>query len=173
LEKSQLKETVINDVLFAKNRYDEKGEVDGTVLMRLNEESDGTKKFYSFIGELQEKFDKGGLYICDEIDSNFHPTLLQRLIHLFNNPFINKANAQLFFTSHDTNLMNPAIMRRDQFYFTEKSERDETFLYSLSDLKGIRNNADFARQYLAGFYGALPVLGSYLEKDNSALNPQN
>ena len=68
-----------------------------------------------------------------------------------------------FLPSHDTNLMHPEIMRRDQFYFTEKSATDDTILYSLSDLKGIRNNADFAEQYLTGFYGALPVLSNLLE----------
>src|ERR1700728_3643654 len=47
------------------------------------------------------------------------------------------------------------VMRRDQFYFTEKREDDSTRLYSLADLKGIRNDADFARDYLRGFYGAI------------------
>ena len=132
-----------------------------------NDESDGTKKYYSFIGILHEIFKKGGIYICDEIDDDFHPSLLQKIIKLFNNPDVNRSNAQLFFTSHDINLMDPQIMRRDQFYFTEKSTMDETVLYALSDLKGIRNNADFARQYLAGFYGALPVLGNYIENKNT------
>lgn len=86
---------------------------------------------------------------------------------MFNNPAINKANAQLLFTSHDTNLMNPEIMRRDQFYFTEKSATDATVLYSLADLKGIRNNADFAKQYLAGYYGALPMLNTFTEPENN------
>ncbi len=57
--------------------------------------------------------------------------------------------------------MSPSIMRRDQFYFTEKNEDNSTRLYSLADLKGIRNDADFAKQYLAGYYGALPVLDNY------------
>jgi len=61
--------------------------------------------------------------------------------------------------------MSPSIMRRDQFYFTEKNEDDSTKLYSLADLKGIRNDADFAKQYLAGFYGALPVLGNYTNEN--------
>jgi len=52
-------------------------------------------------------------------------------------------------------------MRRDQFYFTEKDEQDATRLYSLADLKGIRNDADFARQYLAGYYGAVPMLRDF------------
>lgn len=156
---------VVNLVTLTKNIYNAKGEIDGEIVMNLEEdESDGTRKFYSYIGRLNQKFEEGGLFISDEIDSNFHPTLLQKLIKYFNNGKINKANAQLLFTSHDTNLMDPQIMRRDQFYFTEKSLQDETILYSLSDLKGIRNNADFARQYLAGVYGALPMLGNYLEK---------
>lgn len=153
-----------NFVILTKKIYSTTGETKGSVIMNLDEdESDGTRKFYSYIGKLHQKFEEGGLFISDEIDSNFHPSLLRKLICYFNNPYINKSNAQVLFSSHDTNLMNPDIMRRDQFYFTEKSLNDETILYSLSDLKGIRNNADFARQYLAGLYGALPILGNYLE----------
>lgn len=153
-----------NRTFFYKNRYDKDGQIIDTLPMDLEEtESDGTRKFYSYIGRLFEKFGQGGLFCSDEIDYSFHPSLLQKLIRLFNNPKINKAGAQLLFTSHDTNLMDPEIMRRDQFYFTEKTAFEETRLYSLADLKGIRNNADFARQYLAGFYGALPPLSNYLE----------
>lgn len=153
-----------NYVMLTKNVYNDKGEVTSKIDMNLDyDESDGTRKFYAYIGGLYEVFTKGGIYVSDEIDSNFHPSLLLKMIRLFQNPEINTAGAQLLFTSHDVNLMDPEVMRRDQFYFTEKSNADETNLYSLADLKGIRNNADFARQYLAGFYGALPKLGSFLE----------
>jgi len=43
-------------------------------------------------------------------------------------------------------------------------------LYSLGDLKGIRNDADFAKQYLAGYYGALPHLENYCSTENDVLN---
>lgn len=89
------------------------------------------------------------------IDRNFHPSFVIKFVKLFNKP---KSNAQLLFTSQDNNLMSPSKMRRDQFYFTEKNEDHSTRLYSLADLKGIRNDTDFARQYLAGYYGAVPVL---------------
>lgn len=151
-------------VYLSKNIFDETGNIEGETEMELAEESEGTNKFYSYIGILIGIFQSGGIYICDEIDGNFHPSLLLKIIRLFQNPVINKAGAQLLFTSHDTNLMDPGIMRRDQFYFCEKNMSDATQLYSLADLKGIRNNADFARQYLAGFYGALPMLGNYLEE---------
>jgi len=129
-------------------------------------ESSGNKKIFDLAGLLLVAFNMGNtpfLIVIDEIDSNFHPSLLIKLIEMFNNPKINKNNSQLLFTSHDTNLMSPSIMRRDQFYFAEKQEDESTRLYSLADLRGIRNDADFAKQYLAGYYGALPVLNDYTE----------
>ncbi|WP_143011406.1 AAA family ATPase [Chitinophaga filiformis] len=152
-------------IFLYKNVYDSKGNI--TDRRRLNldrHESQGSKKYYRYIGKLIAKFERGGLFVSDEIDNNFHPSLLKKLICLFQDSTINKANAQLLFTSHDTNLMNPDYMRRDQFYFAEKTLLEDTKLYSLADLKGIRNNADFARQYLSGAYGALPILGNYLEE---------
>lgn len=136
------------------------------VLNMQHNESEGTKKLFDIAGLLLHAFNirTGGLIILDEIDSNFHPSLVIKLINMFNDPSLNKSRVQLLFTSHDTNLLSPEIMRRDQFYFTEKDRNDATRLYSLADLKGIRNDADFAKQYLAGFYGALPVLEEYSEK---------
>ncbi|PWV55811.1 ATP/GTP-binding protein [Chitinophaga sp. S165] len=155
-------------VHLLKNVYNKEGQVARQELLYLDrDESGGTQKYYNYIGELIQKFENGGLFVSDEIDNNFHPSLLKRLISLFQNAGVNKGNAQLLFTSHDTNLMNPEYMRRDQFYFAEKTRTEETNLYSLSDLKGIRNNADFARQYLSGAYGALPVLGNYLEESEN------
>jgi AAA15 family ATPase/GTPase len=145
-------------------------------LVRLNlkyNESSGTQKIFDLAGMLYFTFNAKWetLVIIDEIDGHFHPALLIKLVNLFNDPTINKSNAQLLFTSHDTNLMSPSIMRRDQFYFTEKTNTDSTRLYSLGDLKGIRNDADFARQYLAGYYGALPKLEAYTPSSlNLAVN---
>lgn len=136
--------------------------------LKLNE-SAGTQKMFDLAGLLllTFSFKTAAFIILDEIDSNFHPALLIKLIGLFNDPKVNKSKSQLLFTSHDTNLMSPSIMRRDQFYFTEKKEDHSSRLYSLSDLKGIRNDADFAKQYLAGYYGAMPILDSYCTTDDS------
>jgi hypothetical protein len=62
--------------------------------------------------------------------------------------------------------MNPSLMRRDQFYFSEKDQNEGTKFYSLAELKGIRNDADFAKQYLAGFYGGVPILSEFLNDKN-------
>ena len=145
--------------------YDESVNV---ILNMQENESDGTKKLFDIAGLILHAFNikVSGLIILDEVDSNFHPSLLIKLISLFNDPEVNKSNVQLLFTSHDTNLMNPSLMRRDQFYFAEKEQNEGTRFYSLADLKGIRNDADFAKQYLAGFYGGVPVLSEFLNDIN-------
>jgi hypothetical protein len=146
---------------------------DETINITLNmqeNESDGTKKLFDIAGLLLHAFNikYSGLIILDEIDSNFHPSLLIKLISFFNDPEVNKSSVQLLFTSHDTNLMNPSLMRRDQFYFAEKEHNEGTKFYSLAELKGIRNDADFAKHYLAGFYGGVPILSDFLNDNNIA-----
>ncbi len=153
-----------NKITFSKKNSTLNKEKSEIILNLKENESAGTQKLFDIAGLLLRAFrlNRPAIIILDEIDSNFHPALLIRLVKLFNTPSINKSNSQLLFTSHDTNLMSPSIMRRDQFYFTEKKEDESTRLYSLSDLKGIRNDADFAKQYLAGYYGALPVIKNNL-----------
>jgi AAA15 family ATPase/GTPase len=135
-----------------------------TSILNLSEhESDGTKKMFDLAGLLLVTFDltKPGFICLDEVDSNFHPFLLIKLINMFNDPLINKSNSQLLFSSHDTNLMTPKLMRRDQFYLTEKGLDNATRLYSIANLKGVRNSIDFAKHYLAGHFGGVPILDNY------------
>jgi AAA15 family ATPase/GTPase len=158
-----------NKITFSKT-FRSKNEKQKDVILNLNKnESSGTQKLFYLAGLILRAFRSktAAFIILDEIDSNFHPALLIKFIKLFNTPSFNKSNSQLLFTSHDTNLMSPSIMRRDQFYFAEKQENESTRLYSLSDLKGIRNDADFAKQYLAGYYGALPILDNELTENET------
>lgn len=137
----------------------------GDATFELDEhESLGTQRLYELAGSLITIFnqEESGILVLDEIDSNLHPRLVVGLVFMFNDLKINRSKSQLLFTSHDTNLMKPSIMRRDQFYFTEKNQEEETRLYSLSDLDGILNDVDFSRQYLAGFYGGVPSLGEFI-----------
>ena len=156
-------------ISLVKNFQRENKEIKKISLNLKQHESSGTQKMFDLAGLLLRAFNlpTSCFILLDEIDSHFHPALLINLVNLFNNPRINKSNSQLLFSSHDTNLMAPTIMRRDQFYFTEKNIDFSTKLYSLADLKGIRNDADFAKQYLAGFYGALPHLEQFEINESS------
>jgi len=80
---------------------------------------------------------------------------------MFQNPKINTKGAQLIFATHDTNLLKPQLFNRDQIWFSEKNKQGATDVYSLSDIKGVRPDEAFEKQYLQGKYGAIPFLGNF------------
>ena len=98
----------------------------------------------------------------DELESSLHPLLAQSVIKLFNDPETNPRNAQLIFTTHDTNLLGTSlggpVLRRDQIWITEKDRDGATKLYPLTDYKP-RKDENLERGYLQGRYGAIPFLG--------------
>ena len=63
----------------------------------------------------------------------------------------------MIFTSHNTNLLDLDVLRRDQIWFTEKDEQTAaTDLFSLYDFS-IRKDAKVEKGYLIGRYGAIPL----------------
>lgn len=130
---------------------------DETVEFDLAEESDGTQKLFGLLGIFIDALDNGKTLIVDELDVRLHSILTKNLIELFHNPKINKNNAQLIFSTHDTNLLDQDIFRRDQIWFTEKTKEKSTDLYSLDDFN-VRKDAAIEKGYLQGKYGAIPYL---------------
>ncbi|OBQ40201.1 MAG: hypothetical protein AN484_22590, partial [Aphanizomenon flos-aquae WA102] len=70
--------------------------------LEIEDESAGTKRLFYIAGYLLWVLEYGKVLIIDEIDRSLHPVLSKALIKMFNNPEINKNNAQLIFTTHDT-----------------------------------------------------------------------
>jgi len=99
--------------------------------------------------------------VGDEIDARLHPGLCNVLISLFNSKESNKNNAQIVFATHNTQIMNRRMLRRDQIYFVEKDKYGESELYSLLDYKKVRNDASYDKDYLLGKYGAVPYIGNF------------
>ena len=80
------------------------------------------------------------------------------IVKLFNNKEINKANSQLIFTTHATNLLDLELLRRDQIWFTEKNpETGVSDLYPL-DSFSVRKEENIQRGYINGRYGAIPFI---------------
>lgn len=123
----------------------------------VNLESDGTQKFFAFLGPALNTLDRGTILIVDELHNHLHPAMTKFIINLFHNEKINKKNAQLIFTTHETSILHKDIFRKDQIYFCEKQNKASKF-YSLSDFKGLRENIDYEKSYLLGRFGALPNL---------------
>lgn len=123
------------------------------------QESEGTKKMFELSPFIYRSLKEGTPLIIDEFDSRFHPLLTKRIVELYNS---NKnKNSQLIFTTHDTNLLSSELLRRDQIDFVEKDKYGASHLYTLVEIKGVRNNASFEKEYIQGKYGAIPFLGNF------------
>ena len=148
----------ITEVTASHSKYRD-GVREGTATTDFfRDESDGTKKLFCIAGPLLESLKTGRVVILDELDASLHPLLTKAVVRLFNSASANPKNAQLIFATHDTNLLNKELLRRDQIWFTEKTQHGATDLYSLAEMK-VRNDASFEKNYIAGRYGAIPFLG--------------
>jgi AAA15 family ATPase/GTPase len=127
--------------------------------LEIHDESAGTKRLFYIAGYLLWVLEYGEVLIVDELDKSLHPVLSKALIKMFNNPEINKNNAQLIFTTHDTTLLDCEIFRPDQIWFTEK-DNSMTKLYSLFDFRP-RENESLQKGYLLGRYGAIPFINGF------------
>lgn len=126
----------------------------------LKEESVGTQSLYYIGAEVLKVLDKGGVIIVDELDTSLHPYLTKMIVMLFQSKSTNPKNAQLIFTTHDVSLLDRDLIRRDQIWIAEKSEKGSTDLFSLQDFEGLREDTPFERWYLAGKFGGLPQIKS-------------
>lgn len=156
-----------NSVLTYHNKYDDQGNITGNLWFELNtQESAGTKKIFDLAGYIMAGLLLGHTTIIDELDAKLHPLLTMAIVRLFNSHEHNPKNAQLIFATHDTNLLSYGEFRRDQIYFTEKNQFEETDLYSLveyKDANGVkpRNDRSFEKDYINGRYGAIPFIGDF------------
>jgi hypothetical protein len=130
-------------------------------------ESNGTQRFFGIVGAILGALDKGSLLVVDELDCSMHPHLTYKLVEMFQSAEANPKGAQLVFATHDTNLMTPALFRRDEIWLTEKNARGGTELFSLAEIKSDkskpRKDDSFEKHYLAGRYGGVPSFGPALE----------
>ena len=124
------------------------------------QESDGTKKLFALAGSLAQSLETGKTIVVDELESKLHPLVTKEIVKLFNSNISNKKNAQLIFTTHDTNLLQGNHFRRDQIWFTEKDKYGSSHLYSLLEYKP-RKDASFQKDYINGRYGAIPYIGDF------------
>ncbi|HEY4209614.1 MAG TPA: ATP-binding protein, partial [Puia sp.] len=143
-----------------RNQFDKEGNPGNQVdFYMFTEESEGTKKMFEISPAILQSLEQGRPLVMDEFDARFHPLLSRKLVELYNS--VSNKNAQLIFATHDTNLLNSRLLRRDQICFVEKDRQGASHFYSLADFKGVRNDASYEKDYIAGKYGAIPFLGDF------------
>ena len=82
--------------------------------------------------------------------------LVDFIVTRFQSKETNKTGARLVFTTHNTELMNMELLRKDQFYFVDKNnEYGVSEVYSVGDF-GTNTSENLRTGYIAGKYGAIP-----------------
>ncbi len=128
------------------------------VYFELGLESEGTRRLLRLLGPVFRALEDGAVMVVDELDASLHTHACELVIALFSSPGTNPNGAQLIATTHDTNLLSSAHLRRDQVWLTEKDPAGATHLYPLTDFR-TRKDDNLERGYLQGRYGAIPFSG--------------
>jgi uncharacterized protein len=130
-----------------------------TVYFDRRFESTGTQMLLACIGPILDAIETGKVLVIDDVDSSLHPMVTRFIVGLFHDPTISKKDAQLWITTHDTSLLDTDVMRRDQYWFVDKDERQASVLVPLTDFSPRKNEA-LERAYLRGRYGGLPFIST-------------
>ena len=156
-------EIVPEDLLrFFKGQIEIKGRIiiqhtinDTHYNLPMEQESEGTKRFYGFAGLLALLIRSSTVFPIDELESSLHPDLYTHFLLSF---LQNAKQSQLIATTHNRELLaDKDVFRDDVIWFTDKSKDCATELYSLADfdtstIKNILN------AYKIGKFSGVPRL---------------
>ena len=124
--------------------------------LELEDESDGTRKLMSIAPAIESALVRGGVLLVDEIERDLHPMLVDFIVSKFQSKRTNPHGAQIIFTTHNTELLNMELLRKDQLYFVDKDSEDgASELYTISEFS-TRTTDNIRKGYLIGKYGAIP-----------------
>lgn len=130
-------------------------------ILPIEEESQGTRRFLVMSLLVRDALEEGNTLIWDEPNASLHPLLLRELMEVINDGNFAKRDAQVLLVSHEENLQDFGILRRDQFAFAEKNTDHRTNLYRLDDFSPVvKRTIAFQLQYLAGRFGGTPLVGN-------------
>ncbi len=126
----------------------------------IKHESAGTQRLAGLVGLILHALKTGGVLLVDELECSLHPLLMREIVLLFKKRRHNPKGAQLIITTHNTDILDDSILRLSEIAFVRKTTVNGTLIRRLVDAKkdgeDIRNVTNFRKQYLAGFYSAIP-----------------
>ena len=118
----------------------------------LANESHGVFNLFPKLFFILKGIKEGALIAIDELESGIHPQAVSRILHLF----MEKSNkkGQILFTTH----MTPILMdlNKYQVYLTEKNKYNESEVFRLDQVEGVRPEDNLFKKYMAGIYGGFP-----------------
>jgi AAA15 family ATPase/GTPase len=130
---------------------------DETALLEIDEESDGTRRLLDLLPALHLLLNDDRVCMIDELDRSLHPGLCSRVLEIFFDGSVSR-ESQLIVTTHESNLLNLNLLRRDEIWFVEKDREGASKVYSLEEFVP-RYDLDIRKGYLLGRFGGVPVIG--------------
>jgi len=138
------------------------------IKFNMSMESDGTLRMLELIPAFSmlnvEKSKK--IVVIDELDRSLHSKMSLHILERYLCSCNSKKRSQLIFTTHDMMLMDQSLFRRDEMWFVDKNNEQESELTCMSDFKDIRYDKDIRKSYLEGRMGGIPVLKNKCSDDN-------
>lgn len=155
-------------LLTKHNIYDDKGNVVDTIMFDSEaDESSGTNEILRIAGPIADTLENGRVLLLDEIDAQLHPLMTKYILSLFHSD-VNQKNAQLIISSHNPEILNNELLRRDQIWFVEKDVTEASHLTSLINYRDkgevIRTDVNYRKNYLQGKFGAIPSVKNKLAR---------
>lgn len=139
----------------------------GSPTLSWSEESDGTRRLMHLLPVLRDAATHdpaSALFVIDELDRSLHTTLTRRFVEAFLEGCAHAhSQAQLIFTTHDTNLLNGRLLPPASIWFVEKNHAGATQLYALSEFPDTQVDhllEHLEDGYLQGRFGAIPFIAS-------------
>lgn len=133
---------------------------ESTHVLNLYSQSSGTQSLYFELFRYKTVLLAGGVLVLDEFDTKLHPHILPALVNLFTNEKTNPLNAQLIFTTHNSDIMEE--MGKYRTVLINKDD-NESFGYRLDEIPGdiIRNDRLIAPVYNSGKIGGVPKIRDF------------
>ncbi len=121
-------------------------------------ESDGTERAIDLLPAILDlsEVDSTMVYVIDEFDRSLHANMTRAMLEYYLDSCNSARRAQLIFTTHQDDLMDQSILRRDEIWLTERDEFGATELITLGDFSDLRYDKDIRKSYMQGRFGGLP-----------------
>ncbi len=118
-------------------------------------ESTGTQTLFKMLPSYLYILKHGGVLAMDEFDTDLHPHILPKIVTQFEDEDSNPHNAQMIFSTHNTEILDHMGKYRTVLINKESSE---SYAYRLDEIPGeiIRNDRPIAPVYNSGRIGGVP-----------------
>lgn len=142
-----------------------------SVAFDFRSESHGTQRLVHLLPAVYQGRLSNKVFVVDELDRKLHTLLTRQFLETFLSA-TQKTNSQIIFTTHDTNLLDQEVLRRDEVWFVEKCQKlGCSVIYPLTDFDP-RHDLKIDKGYLLGRFGAIPFFGDFSRTIESKNNEQ-